>query len=262
MKSSPQMAQAAAALAQARGTEPARQAFLLGILAGGYVGIAGLAMLTLTARLSGVPGGLAGLLSGLVFTTGLVLVVTAGGELFTGNCLMPVGLFTGSCSWGQILRNWIIVYLGNLVGSLLVVGLLAFSGLLGGDGAVAERARAVAAAKMALPFGAAFVRGILCNWLVTLAVWVTLAADSISDKVAGVLFPITAFVLSGYEHCVANMFFLPAGILAGSSGQLEALPWSGLSSNLIPVTLGNAVGGAVLVAVFYSVALGVTKEKQ
>lgn len=263
MKNLNQMAEAAAGLSKARCNESLSQSFWLGFLGGGYVALAGLAMLSVTARMGDTPASIVGLLSGLVFTAGLVMVVTAGGELFTGNCLMPMGMFSSQegCGWGATVRNWIVVYLGNLVGSLVVVALFWASDLWKGDGAIAAKALAVAQGKANLTFTAALVRGIFCNWLVTLAVWVTLAADSLSDKIIGVLFPITIFVLSGYEHCIANMFFLPAGWLMGQLlPEASAIPLCGMANNLVAVTLGNTLGGVIFVPLIYSLALGTGKK--
>ena len=173
--------------------------------------------------------------------------MVAGAELFTGNALIVMAWVDGKVSLGALLRNWAYAYAGNLAGALAVVALMAFSGLL--DGAVGETARKISEAKSALGPVEAFTRGVLCNMLVCLAVWLTFAARSVTDKILAIVFPITAFVLLGYEHSVANMYLIPAGWAAGSAIDLK-----GFWGNLIPVSLGNVAGGAGGVALTYWLA--------
>jgi len=217
-------------------TEP-WQLLLLGLLAGLYIGVG--SHLFLVA----MQAGMGRIVSGAVFGVGLVLVVVAGAELFTGNIIMVVAALTGRLPFGRMLQSWAVVYLGNLAGSLLLVLLVNASGLLASHGAPTETgafAATVAAAKLGLPFGEAFCRGILCNMLVVLALIMSSISKDIISKIACCILPIMAFVASGFEHCVANMYLIPAGLLAKQAGLTEhaALLW-----NLIPITLGNIVGG-------------------
>ena len=207
------------------------------------------------------------LLAGGVFSVGLMLVVIAGAELFTGNNLMAISVFQKKATVKDMLRNWTIVYFANFIGSLLLVALIVGTGLWAQNhfltGAAALK---IANAKVNLTFMEAFTRAILCNWLVCLAVWMAVAARTVVGKVFAIFFPIMVFVASGYEHCIANMYFIPKGIMlksipevvnaAGLSiDQLSNLTVSGfLVNNLVPVTLGNIIGAVVFVALFYWVA--------
>ncbi len=240
---------------------------VLGVLAGVYIGLAAhLATVILTGDCAYI--GFKKFLAGAVFSVGLMLVVIPGAELFTGNNLMSAALLSKRIGWSGMLRNWVIVYFANFIGALALAFLIACgTGLLAGDfGGVALR---IAHAKLtATPGGidhwvAYFSRAILCNWLVCLAVMMAVAADSVSGKVWGIFFPIMAFVAAGFEHSVANMYFIPAAIFAStfdgavvasglSPAALESLTWAGMwSRNLIPVTLGNIVGGAIFTAAAY-----------
>ncbi|MCD4655668.1 formate/nitrite transporter family protein [bacterium] len=244
--------------------------FVLGILAGVFIGFAAhLATVVATGWTIGGAAALFGLKKffiGAVFSVGLMLVIIPGSELFTGNNLMTVALFNKNITLGQLLRNWGIVYLGNFVGSIILAWMIAkMSGLT--SGAIGGTAINIAYGKVTA--GAEshqiwyFFRAIGCNWLVCLAVMMAIAAKDIAGKVLAIFFPIMAFVTSGFEHCVANMYFLPAGIFSKSfdkavaaSGKsaetLSALNWgSMITNNLITVTLGNIVGGAILTGVVY-----------
>jgi len=234
---------------------------ILGILAGVYIGF-GAALATLVAHDAPATFGVGAgqVLTGSVFCVGLVLVVIAGAELFTGNNLMMSGVLGRQYRLGRMLGRWAIVYAANLAGSVLLVVIMYKSGLWRmASSAVGTKALAIAGAKVNLPFGEAFFRGVGCNWLVCLAVWMALAAKDIAGKVLVIYFPIMAFVALGFEHCVANMYFIPMGILLkGSSaatsfgGALDSLTWTRfVTANLIPVTLGNIVGGAIFVATAY-----------
>lgn len=218
----------------------------LSVLAGAFIALGAAAF---TAALAGTPPGFgpARLLGGLIFSTGLILVVVAGAELFTGNALIVMAWVDRRVSLRSLLRNWSYAFFGNLVGALGVVGLMTCSGLL--TGAVGETAQKIAAAKLALGPVEAFTRGILCNMLVCLAVWLSFAARSVTDKILAIVFPITAFVLLGYEHSIANMYLIPAGWAAGAPVDIP-----GFLGNLLPVTLGNVVGGAGGVALTYWLA--------
>ncbi len=235
---------------------------LLGILAGFFIGL-GAVFCTLVTTNSGLGFGLAKLLGGLVFCLGLILVVVAGAELFTGNCLMVAPWMSARISKSQLLRNLSIVYASNLAGSLILVALVfhAQSWALNGY-ALGANALMIANAKVNLAFVPALFRGILCNILVCLAVWLCFAARTVPGKILAILFPITAFVACGFEHSIANMYFIPMGIvLAGqaevvqaagaSAGQLASLNTLGFLHNLVPVTVGNIVGGSAVGAVYW-----------
>ena len=236
--------------------------FALAVLAGAFIGL-GAEFSTLVVTDSGLGFGLSKLLGGLVFSLGLILVVIAGAELFTGNNLIVMAWVSGKLSLGQVMRNWIIVYFGNLAGSLLTVLLVyltrqwTFAGYH-----VGATALGIANAKVNLTFAEALSRGILCNALVCLAVWLCLGGRSVTDKILAILFPITAFVASGFEHSIANMYFIPMGLLlkgepqvvaaAGmSAADLVNLNALGLAGNLISVTTGNIFGGGFMVALAY-----------
>jgi formate/nitrite transporter len=232
---------------------------ILAMLAGAFIAL-GAMMYTLVTHNSGLSAGLTQLIGGLVFCLGLILVVIAGAELFTGNNLIVMARVDGKITTKQLLRNWIIVYLGNFAGALIIVGLVYFSGhwLLNDVGA---RALLIANNKVNLSFSEALFRGILCNVLVCLAVWLCVAGRSVTDKILAILFPITAFVALGFEHSVANMYLIPAGLLladnapivsAAGHPDLTQLTMKGMwLNNLLPVTIGNLIGGGVLVGVVY-----------
>ncbi len=237
--------------------------FALAILAGAFIGM-GAEFCTLVMTKSGLSFGMNRLLGGLVFSLGLILVVVAGAELFTGNNLIVMAWVTGKVTLGQLMRNWIIVYFGNLVGSLITVMLMYFTYQWAFEGySVGATALNIANAKVNLTFAQALARGIMCNALVCLAVWLCLSARSVVDKIFAIVFPITAFVASGFEHSIANMYFIPLGIfLAGEPEVLKAagktaadlvnLNWQGFFiTNLLPVTIGNIFGGGFMVAAVY-----------
>jgi len=252
---------------------PIGKMLLLGVLAGVYIGFA--AHLATTVATGWTIGGDAALFGlkkffvGAVFSVGLMLVIIPGSELFTGNNLLTVALCHGKLRLGGLFRNWVPVYFANLLGSILLAALIAYgTGLLSGP--VGGTAINIAYGKVASTidggFGhnaSYFFRGIGCNFLVCLAVMMAIAAKDVGGKVWAIFFPIMAFVTSGFEHCVANMYFIPAGIIAKafpkaieasgkSAEQLAALNWGTMwSQNLISVTLGNIVGGAVFVGVVY-----------
>lgn len=249
-------------VAVSKSTNDPLRVFALAVLAGAFIAF-GAALYTLvTYDAAGVAAGIMRLLGGLVFCLGLILVVVAGAELFTGNNLIVMAYVDGKVSLRQLLQNWGIVYVGNFAGAVGVVVLIYLSGHWQiGDGAVGAKAIAIANAKVNLDWMQAFTRGILCNILVCLAVWLCFAGRSVVDKVFAILFPITAFVALGFEHSVANMFFIPAGMVAQTQPELvqhlagtslENLTITGfICNNLIPVTLGNIIGGSVFVGLFY-----------
>ncbi len=241
--------------------------FMLAVLAGAFIALGAVFSTTVTAGTNDLwPYGMVRLVAGLVFCLGLILVVVAGAELFTGNCLIVMAWASRKISLALLLRNWGVVYLGNLVGALGTAALVFVSGHhTFGGGAVGRVALDIAAAKMQHGFVQATALGILCNTLVCLAVWLVLSARSTTDKILAVLFPITAFVACGFEHSIANMYFIPMGLFIESAGteafwesigrtadQYGGLTWPGfLVHNLLPVTLGNIVGGALLVGGVY-----------
>ncbi len=235
--------------------------FILGILAGVYIAFAGFASQTISYTIDNP--GVAKFASGAVFPVGLILVVIAGAELFTGNNLMIIGVMDKKISFNELLRNWIIVYTANFIGSVLFAYLVSRSGLFdSSNGYLGITIIRTAIGKVSLPFRQALIRGILCNIMVVLAVWMATAAKDVVSKIFAIWFPIMLFVMSGFEHSIANMYFIPAGIFAKSNtaylngGQFEAASLSrlnigGLFSNLIPVTLGNIIGGAIVIGLAY-----------
>lgn len=239
-------------VAETKAGTDAASAFVLALLAGAFVSFGATFMLVVKSDGS-LPFAATQLLGGFSFCVGLFLVLAAGAELFTGNCLMVMGPLSGRFSWGRLLGSWGVVLAGNLLGSLAMAALVfaADAGSANG-GAVAEAALTVAEGKVALGWGVAFARGILCNVLVCLAVWVGHAATSVTDKFFSALLPVMAFMASGFEHCVANMFFLPYALMLEASGRTAgSVDLAGVLSNLSASTLGNLVGGVVLVGVSY-----------
>ncbi|HET7008317.1 MAG TPA: formate/nitrite transporter family protein [Candidatus Binatia bacterium] len=226
----------------------------LGVLAGGFIGLGALYSTLVTSDTT-LGFAASRLLGGLVFSLGLILVVGAGAELFTGNNLLAMAWASQRINTRDLLRNWLVIYLANFAGALGLVALVYLSNHWQMNGAaVGIQAVKIAAAKSALPFGEAFFKGVLCNILVCLAVWLALAGRSIVDKICAIVFPISAFVAAGFEHSVANMYLLPLGILLKDKitvAGVEHLNWTGLWTNLLPVTLGNIAGGSVMVALVY-----------
>lgn len=225
---------------------------LLGFLAGAYIAFGGLLAEITNAGMiaAGFPVGLSKFAFGAVFPVGLMLVVIAGSELFTGNVMyMTMGILHGKASWGGLARNWIVSWIFNFVGALFVAYVLAYlGGVILADPAITAGAIKVATGKVNLSWDVAFIRAIGCNWLVCLAVYLAFASDDIIGKILGIWFPIMAFVTIGFEHSVANMFFIPLGMFLGGEG----ITWGTmLWNNIIPVTLGNIVGGAIFVACIY-----------
>ena len=227
---------------------PIAKLLLLGIMAGIFIGIGSALFTTVTQGIiDGANIGYASLVGGIVFSVGLMLVVFAGAELFTGNNLMFIGMLDKKITIKELLRNWFFVYIGNFIGALILALLMYYGGLL--DGAVGERALAIANVKVSLTFIQVLVRAILANFLVCLAIALASADVNEIGKIFGILFPIMAFVALGYEHSIANMYFLPAGILLGKSALLN---WGTIfTKNLIVVTIGNIIGGAFLVGAVY-----------
>jgi len=218
----------------------------LSVLAGAFIAF-GAAFFIVTTHGSTLGFGITRLIGGLAFSLGLVLVVIAGAELFTGNNLSVMALCDGRIGFAELMRNWVIVYSGNAIGAVATAYLVNASGVLGADGgALAAYAAQIGETKAQIPAGEAFVRGILCNTLVCLAVWLSFAAHTVTGKIVAITFPITAFVALGFEHSIANLFFLPLAAFGGAElGIVDAL------RNLVPVTVGNVIGGSVLVGIVY-----------
>jgi formate/nitrite transporter len=217
---------------------------MLALMAGIFIGLGAAFYTSVIAGADPLTGPLR-LLGGVAFSMGLVLVIVGGAELFTGNALIVMAWADGKVSGAGLLRNWGWVYLGNAVGAAALAGLVALSGTHD-DGAVRDAAVRIAEAKMQLALVPAFVRGILCNMLVCLAVWLCFSARTVPGKVLAIVLPVAAFVAMGFEHSIANLYFLPLGLMLGADGGL-----AGLAANLVPVTLGNILGGAGGVAGVY-----------
>ena len=238
------------------------QMWILGILAGVYIGFGAHLCTMVSHDLSQYLGyGFTKFIAGSVFTVGLMLVIIGGAELFTGNCLIFTAVATGDVQIKDMLKNWLIVYIANFVGAMLLVLIVYYSGLwkVNNYGAGLS-ALNTATAKVNISFVEAFCRGIGCNWLVCLAVWLAAAGKDSISKIFGIYFPIMAFVASGFEHSIANMFFIPIGIFLKNNpeiidrtfGCVSNLTWDGfILNNLVPVTLGNIVGGALFVGGAY-----------
>ncbi len=238
----------------------------LAVLAGAFIALGAMFATTVLAGTAGtMPYGISRLVAGAVFCLGLILVVVGGAELFTGNTLMVMAWVAGKVRLGEMLRVWGIIYVGNFIGAVGTAALVYLSGQpANGAGAIAAVAIRAAADKAALPFDHALFLGILCNVLVCLAVWLAIGARTLGDKVLAVLFPISAFVAAGFEHSVANMYIIPLGLFlkAGASATLWAqigatpadypsLTWPAFFTSLVPVTIGNVIGGGVLVGGVY-----------
>jgi formate/nitrite transporter len=249
----------------AKANMPMVRAVTLGILAGAFIGMGGM-MLGLVLADSTIPFIAQRLLGGLGFCIGLILVLLAGAELFTGNNLIIAAVLSGKVSWGAYIKNLVIIWLSNLAGSLIAVAIvfLANTGAMGATpGAVGDTFINLAAAKATAPPVALFFKAVLCNFLVCLAVWMSFAGRTFVDKFFAILFPVTAFVAVGAEHSVANMFFLPLGYVLKLSGSavgekalaaVDSIDLGGIAYNLGVVTIGNIVGGAILVGVLYWLA--------
>ena len=261
-----------AARMEAVGVKKASQDFVttfgLAILAGAFIACGAIFATTTTAGLSsaGVGYGIVKLLAGLVFCLGLVAVIIAGAELFTGNNLIVMAFASGRVSLSSLLRNWGIVYIGNFVGSILTALIVLWSGQhTFGNGVIGLNALSIAHGKCSLGFGQAIALGIMCNALVCLAVWLCASARSTTDKILAIIFPVTAFVAAGFEHSIANMYFIPMGLLikstadpifweaiGKSAGDFAKLSWTNfIVANLLPVTIGNVIGGAGMVGLAY-----------
>lgn len=244
-----------------------RNLFLLAILAGAYISLGAIFATTVTAGAAQhLPYGAVRLLGGFVFCLGLILVIIGGAELFTGNNLIIMAWASRKISIFQLLRNWVIVYVGNLIGALITAVLMLYSGqYMFSNGLIGLNIINIAASKCSLGFTAAIILGIMCNALVCMAVWLCFSARTTTDKILSIIFPITAFVAAGFEHCVANMYFIPIGIMVKKTApavfwttinktieDYSVLTWKNFFfTNLVPVSIGNIIGGTVLVGLVY-----------
>jgi formate transporter len=236
---------------------PVQASFMLAMVAGGSIGL-GAVYYSIVASDAELSFATTRVLGGLTFSLGLALVLIAGAELFTGNNLIVMAWASGNVSMRQMLRNWLVVYCGNLVGALGLVVLVFFSHHLDMNGGrIGLSVLNTAVGKIQPDFVTLFFKGILCNVLVCLAVWLAYAGRSVTDKIVGAILPVSAFIAAGFEHCVANMYFLPMAWLLKQTGNVPAdfdtslITISGIIHNLVPVTLGNIVGGAGLVGAVY-----------
>ncbi len=265
----PQIAQKVEDIGVKKGQLAIPQKFLLAVMAGAFIAMGAIFCTTVVTG-NGVAGaiklpfGVVKLLGGLVFSLGLILVIVAGAELFTGNNLLVMAVASKKLPVSKLLRNWVVVYLGNFAGSVLTAYVMYLTTQYRfADGALGMKAMGIANVKCGLEFIPALTRGILCNTLVCLAVWLCFSCRTTTDKIIAIIFPITAFVAAGFEHCVANMYFIPVGIFIrgdapfwASQGvdvaQYADLTWANFFiKNLVPVTIGNIIGGTVFVGLIY-----------
>ena len=231
-----------------RANLPIRNLVLLALLGGVYIGF-GAALATLVATDTTLGYGLGRLASGLAFSLGLIMLVVAGGELFTGNNLMVLAFASRKVSSQALLRNWGIAYLANAAGAVMLAFAIHLSGIAD-NAALKATVIKIAEAKVQLGVAPAFLRGVLCNILVCLAVWLSVAARSVEGKAIAIALPISAFVALGFEHCIANFYLLPVGMLSGAP-----VSFSAFISNIVPVTLGNTLGGVIVATAYYLVFL-------
>jgi formate/nitrite transporter len=274
----PDMAQKAETIGVKKANLPAGRLFLLAVLAGAFIALGAIFATTVSAgsitikdalgqvsAVSALPYGITRLVAGIAFSLGLILVVVGGAELFTGNNLIIMAFMSHKINLRQLLRNWAIVYAGNFAGSILTALIMVVTNqYMQGNGAVGLNALNTANAKAGLSFMPALASGMMCNALVCLAVWLTYSARSTTDKILAIILPITAFVAAGFEHSVANMYFIPIGLfikawgnasffqmIGKTASDFSSLTWGNFLGNLIPVTIGNIIGGAVLVGAVY-----------
>ena len=260
----PEMAKQAEEIGVRKASVDTLGEFALAVLAGAFVALGGVFATTALAGAGAAPWGPTRVLAGVAFSLGLILVIVGGAELFTGNNLIAMAWASGRVTTRALLRSWTIVYAGNFVGAAATAMLVCLGGTQRfGGGAFGITALGIAHAKLELGFGQAVALGILCNALVCLAVWLSYSARTTTDRILAIVFPISAFVAAGFEHSVANMYFIPLGLfiaaldpgfVAGHDLGLsaQALSWSGfVLRNLLPVTIGNVIGGTLLVGAVY-----------
>ncbi|TLP47231.1 formate transporter FocA [Cohaesibacter sp. CAU 1516] len=260
------MAQKAEDVGVTKATRHPKQTFMLAIMAGAFIGIAFIFYTVVTTGNSGVGWGANKFMGGLAFSLGLMLVVVNGGELFTSTVLTVVAKASGKISWGQLARNWALVYVGNFIGAILLVVIMQIARHYEqGNGALGVSYMSIAQHKLHHGFFQAVALGIMCNVMVCLGVWMTFSARSLTDKLLAVTLPVAMFVAAGFEHCVANMFQIPMGILTAAAADADFWATTGRSAadfadltwghfvinNLIPVTIGNIIGGGFCVGLVY-----------
>lgn len=270
-----EIAKSACSVANAKGNMSVKAMLVMGFLAGAYIAFGGFLMTTVTQDAAQYVGvGISKMFGGMVFAVGLMLVIVGGAELFTGNCLMPIGVLSGCVPFSKVAKNWVVVYVANFIGSIAIAWLVYNTGLA--SGAVGANALGIATGKVNITFMQGIFRGILCNWLVVMAVWMSFSAMDVVSKYICCVIPIGAFVTMGFEHSIANMYFISLGMFIknGSPAVVEKaalapeklanLNMAGYFGNLIPVTIGNMIGGILFVAVLYylvfSGALGEEKK--
>jgi formate/nitrite transporter len=261
----PEMALACEAAGAAKARRDEITLMVLGLLAGAFISLGAVFMTVVLTGADELPWGLARLLAGLAFSLGLILVIVGGAELFTGDSLMVVACASQRITPGALLRAWSLVYVGNIGGAMGTAAMIFLAGQYGfGDGAVGRTALAIASAKAALPTIQLFFLAALCNVLVCLAVWMSFGARTAADKVMVIVPPIAAFVAAGFEHSIANLYFLPYGLaikawagpdfwtaIGRSAADYPALTMGGALHNIIVSTIGNLVGGSLMVGAVY-----------
>jgi formate/nitrite transporter len=236
---------------------PLLSMMMLGVLAGAFIGLGALYFVIVKSD-SSLSFATSQIMGGLTFSLGLILVIIAGAELFTGNNLQAMAWAESKLSTSELLKNWVIICFANFIGASSLAVLVFISGHTEMNGGkVAEQYVLIATTKGSLSFWSAFFKGMLCNVLVCMAVWMALAGRSVIDKVVAIIFPISAFVAAGFEHSIANMYFFPMAIMVETFGdvgtQTEVVSWMGMVKNLIPVIMGNLIGGCVLVGLVYHI---------
>ncbi len=252
---------------------PIVKLIVLGLMAGAFVALGGVSSTAVAVSLSEASFGK--FLGACIFPGGLTMVLLAGSELFTGNALLVIPLLEKEIKLGGVFKNWFFVYIGNFIGSLLVASAIVFSHQVGMfDNGLAVSIISTAATKCSLSFSDAFIRGIMCNFLVCIAVWISFAAKDVANKIIGLFFPILIFVICGFEHCVANMYYISAGLLAKTNPvYMEAAKAAGVNlnslslkgflvDNMIPVTLGNIVGGLFVGCIYWYLYLKKASENK
>lgn len=272
----PVMARRAEDIGVRKANTPTVKLLMLSMLSGAFISLGAIFCTVVLAGSADMPYGIARVSAGVVFSLGLILVILGGAELFTGNNLIVMAWASGKVKTRAVLKNWVYVYLGNFIGSILTALLMVIAKQYTfGGGLVGQTALNIATAKVGLGFFQAIALGTLCNGLVCLAVWLTYSGRSATDKILSIIFPISAFVAAGFEHSVANMYFIPYGLFIkifdpafvaalGDKVNLGRLTWTSFFiNNLLPVTIGNILGGAVLVgAVYWLVYLADAKSSQ
>ena len=262
----PEMAARAADVGESKATKKPIKSFMLAIAAGMHIGIAFVFYTVVTTGAAEMPYGMAKLMGGLAFSLGLILVVITGGELFTSTVLTLVAKVSGRITWSQLAKNWCVVYFGNFVGAMMLVGIMMVTKEYMSDGGLMGlNAMAISQHKLHHTFWQAVALGLMCNLLVCLAIWMTYSARSLTDKVIILILPVAMFVASGFEHSIANMFQVPMAIAIKNFAPAEFWHMTGANianyadlnvadfviNNLIPVTIGNIIGGGLFVGIYF-----------